>query len=168
MPNLFTRRPLATVLARTAPVLLVAGSLLASCCTGERVAFTRLNSPPRRLSPLPVEDVEVLTVTPPERPHTDLGLMRVTGGMPPHSVHTDVGTDEVTPVSYEDEIQDMIGALRKRAAAIGCDAILITSIDRHEASRATINGIGVVGYVPSMQASCVVYKTADRSRSDGS
>ncbi len=146
---------MARVRARTAAIFLLAGSAFAAGCATDNVGYVPLNPPPRRMSARPVAAVAVFTVTPPRRPHTDIGLLRVVGGNPPPSTHTDVGFDEPQPVSAYDEAQEMIAALRQRAARIGCDAILVTHIDRPLVWEPWIDYAGA--RLPSAQASCVVY-----------
>jgi hypothetical protein len=159
MLNVFTRRPMADVLARTATALLLTGSLLAAGCAAENVGYTPLNPPPRRMSARPAAAVEVFTITPPRRAHTDIGLLRVVGVKPPPSTHTDIGFDVPEPVSPRDEGQEMIAALRERAARIGCDAILVTHIDRPLVWEPWVEYAGA--RLPSAQASCVVYNDND-------
>jgi hypothetical protein len=146
------------VLARTASVCVLAGSLFAAGCA-ENVAYTPLNAPPRRMAARPVTAVAVFTVTPPRRAHTDIGLLRVVGGTPPPSTHAAIGFDTPAPVSAHDEAQGMIAALRERAAEIGCDAIVVTSIDRPLIWEPWVEYGGA--RLPSAQASCVVYPDAD-------
>jgi hypothetical protein len=135
------------------PILVVAGGLLAGGCA-DNVGFTPLNTPPRALAPRPVDAVEVFAVSGPRRAHTDIGLIEVIGATPPPSTHTEIGFDVAHPVSDVEETHQMIAQLRKRAAQIGCDAIVVTSIDRPQAWVAT----DTYAYrLPSVQASCVVY-----------
>ena len=114
-------------------VFVVLGVLLASGCAA-KVVYTPLLPPPRRMSRRPGAAVEVLVVTPPVRPHTDVGLLQA---FP-------------KPGSWDAPVPEMITNLRERAGGIGCDAILITSIDR-QANRY---------HSKSIQASCIVYDDA--------
>jgi hypothetical protein len=136
---------------------LLASSLLAAGC--DNIRYTRLNTPPRPLARRPVAAVEVFAVTPPRRPHTDVGLIQVIGAKPPPSKHMDIGIDVVTPVTEEQETHEMIAALRRRAAEIGCDAIVVTSIDRPADWQYWLDS--GMSHLPSVQASCVVYNDAD-------
>jgi len=111
------------------------------------------------MSARPVAAVEVFTITPPRRAHTDIGLLRVVGGKPPPSTHADIGLEVPAPVNAQDEAQGMIAALRERAAEIGCDAILVTHIDRPLIWEPWVEYAGA--RLPSAQASCVVYKYRD-------
>jgi hypothetical protein len=100
--------------------------LLFGCANA--VYYTQLQPAPRVLKPHAPEDLEILAVTPPSRPHRDIGLFQV--------------------VQSDADNQDAMTTLRARAAAKGCDAITITSID-HRKNRYQS---------PNIQASCVVYE----------
>jgi hypothetical protein len=113
--------------AGSAAVLMFGGLLLAGCPA--QVYYTGLIAPPRPLAPRRPEDVELLVVTPPARPHTNVGLYQIIAG------------------SDADDSRAMIQRLRAEAGARGCDAILITSID-NQSSKYTASNI---------QASCIVY-----------
>lgn len=104
----------------------VAGALLVAGCAPQ-VFYTPVVRSPRPLTARPVEEVETFLVTPPSRPHTDVGVLQVTGA--------GFGTKE------------LIRVLRARAARVGCDALLITSIDLRVSDATS----------PSIQGSCVVY-----------
>ena len=108
--------------------MIVFGGLLLAGCPAQ-VYYTGLLTPPRPLARRRPEDVELFVVTPPARPHTDIGLYQVTAG---------VDASDSTA---------MIQRLRAEAAARGCDAIVVTSID-HQASE---------DIAPNVQASCVIY-----------
>jgi hypothetical protein len=148
------KRPASAVLAGTVPVVLLASSLLASGCA-DNIAYTRLNAPPRPLARRPVAAVEVFALRPPQRRYTDVGLIQVIGANPPPSKHLDIGLTEAEPVTGELEAYGMIGVLRERAAEIGCDAIVVTSIDRKLDYQYWL--VQNPSNVPSVQASCVVY-----------
>jgi hypothetical protein len=113
--------------AGSAAVIVFGGLLLAGCPA--QVYYTDLLPPPRQLAPRRPEDVEILVVTPPARPHTNIGLYQITEGV-------DAADSKA-----------MIQRLRTEAAARGCDAILVTSIDNQAPKDAA----------PNVQASCVVY-----------
>jgi hypothetical protein len=106
------------------------GALVLAGCQAT-VFYTQLVPPPHAMAPHRVEDVEVLVVTPPVAPHVDVGLLQVTTGD---------GARTST---------QMVARLRAEAAALGCDALLITGVE-NQAGRYSR---------PSMQGSCVVYKT---------
>jgi hypothetical protein len=113
---------------RAAAFALVVGAVLLSGCPAE-VYYTQLLAPPHPLAPRRAEDVQVLVVTPPSAPHVDIGLFQVTSGVD--------ATDS----------NAMVARLRAEAAARGCDAVLITSID-HQAPKDAR---------PNVQGSCVVF-----------
>jgi hypothetical protein len=100
-------------------------------CAG-RLFYTPLVSSPRPLAPRAIEDVEVFAVSPPPRPLVNVGLFQLISGLDNAS------------------IQAMVARIRSDAAARGCDAILITSIDHYRSQN----------HSPSIQASCVVFTDA--------
>lgn len=107
--------------------------LLAGC--ENSVSYAPIIHPSHRLSPRSVASVEVFAVTPPSRPHKDIGILQVAEGL-----------------GQNGSTDGMIASARETAARIGCDAILVTSID-------TLGG----GHRPAnIQASCIVYEGADR------
>jgi hypothetical protein len=109
------------------------GTLLVSGCA-DSLFYTQLNAPLRPLLPRPIAAVETFALKPPARAHTEVGLI------------------QVIRFSNDGDLHEMIASLRARAAEIGCDAILITSIDRR---------------APSIQASCIVYNDPSAIESDG-
>jgi hypothetical protein len=115
---------------RGAPVVCVAVMALAGCANP--VAYIPLVVPPRPMISRRPEQVDVLLVTPPARPHMDIGFLQIAC---PYSED---------PNRYQELIRQMRGA----AAVVGCDAVLIISAT-------AVFGRGRSG--GSMQASCEVY-----------
>jgi hypothetical protein len=111
-------------------VVLAVVCVLAGCA--DTVFYTPLNEAPRTLAPHSPESVEIISVTPPSWPHRNLGILQVVRGNPFHT------------------LDELLAALRARAAARGCDAILIISIDRREGKYQS----------PSIQASCLIHDAA--------
>jgi hypothetical protein len=107
-------------------------------CAGT-LFYTPLVSSPRPLPPRAIEDVEVFAVSPPPRPLVNLGLFQLIAGI-----------DDAS-------IQAMVARIRSDAAARGCDAILITSVDHYRSQN----------HSPSIQASCVVYTDAGSAGNPG-
>jgi len=105
----------------------VGAALLVAGCA-PKVFYTPVVRSPRRLTARPIEEVETFLITPPSRPHTNVGLLQVSAG------------DEYTT-------KEMLRDLRARAARIGCDAVLITSIDQRVTRHTSA----------SIQGSCIVY-----------
>jgi hypothetical protein len=114
-------------------VLGLLGLLLASGCA-DRFLYTPLLPPPRPMVRRPAAAVELLVVTPPARPHTNVGLMQEVAGSN----------------RWDESATEMIGNLRERAGALGCDAVLIMAIDRRIGQH----------HAQSVQASCIVYNDA--------
>ncbi len=112
-----------------AATVILAGAVLGGCSPAT-VYYRQLVQAPHAMVARPAENVEVLVVTPPAAPHVDVGLLQVTTG---DGVHTSV---------------EMMARLRMAAAELGCDALLITSVENQAPGR--------YGR-PSMQGSCVVY-----------
>jgi len=113
-------------------VVILGGVLGLVGCQPATVYYTQLLTPPHAMTPHRVEDVEVLVVTPPAAPHVDVGILQVT-----------TGDDARTSTA-------MVARLRSEAAARGCDALLITTVESQAPGRTGR---------PSIQGSCVVYKT---------
>ena len=114
--------------ASTPRAALVGVLLLAGCA--DSVSYTHLADPPRPLQPKPAQEVEVLNISPPSRPHRNIGVLQAVSGR---------------LLSFDPP--RLIGKLRDQAARLGCDALLITSVDRRETR---YDG-------PSIEGSCLVY-----------
>jgi hypothetical protein len=111
---------------------ILSSAMLLGGCQPATIYYTALLSPPHAMAPHRAEDVEVFVVTPPAAPHVNVGLLEITTG------------DDLRTA------KQMVARLRAEAAALGCDALLIMSIQNQAPGR--------YGR-PSMHASCVVYKT---------
>jgi hypothetical protein len=107
---------------------LLAAVALFTGCEGH-LFYTPLVASPHPLPPRPPATVETFVVTPPARPHTNIGFLQGTGRL------ADRGVD------------DAITRVRDEAARLGCDGIIILSIDRRA---------GRHGH-PSVEASCFIY-----------
>jgi hypothetical protein len=120
---------------------LVLASLAASLtgplsgCWGPAIYYTPVAQPPQPLAPRPVATVDVYLVTPPARPHVDVGMLQVV--MP-------------SPTRNAKAVDTLFRLIKEKAAGVGCDAVLVTSIDRY----------GGKHRGPSMEGSCVAYKDA--------
>lgn len=105
----------------------------------DSVAYTHIGAPSPALVARPVESVEVFLGTPPSRPHRNLGVLQVSRGA----------------FSPDRSMDDTVQVARRTAAAMGCEAILITSVDmlggRHRPS--------------NVQANCIVYTAPPASPS---
>ena len=97
-------------------------ALIAAGCAPPHVTSTQLNKPPRELNVRAPGDVDVYTTQRPSRAYMEYASIDVSGGQ---------------------EEKDRLQALRQRAGAIGCDAVLVTHV--------------VVGQVQGMKATCVVF-----------
>jgi hypothetical protein len=82
--------------------------LLAVGC-GTSIHATTLNSSPVPMPPRPAHAVELYTSGAPHRPHVDIALLEA---------------EESSSFSL-DKTGEMLGKLRERAGAMGCDAIVI-------------------------------------------
>jgi hypothetical protein len=94
-----------------------------------RIEYVPLVEPQRPLYVRAPAQVETYVVTPPTRPHVDLGLVQVIRGLADQS------------------IGDMLDLLHVAAAERGCDAIVITMIDTRRAKYSPV----------SVEGSCEVY-----------
>ena len=82
----------------------------------------------------PIESVELFTSGPPVRPHTDVAVL------------------EAEPGLSERSTGDLIGRMREKAAAQGCDGLVVTGVDtqvsHREGERKTVTGTCIV-YAPT-------------------
>lgn len=93
--------------------------------------YTAISHPDHPLPSRSVESVEVFVITPPARRHKNIGIFQIVQQQWPQD-----GT-----------VQGMIADARKYAAQIGCDAILVTSVDNTSGRYHSAN----------LQAGCVLY-----------
>ena len=116
-------------------LLLLASFLFAGC--GAQISSTQVNQPPAPMFRRPVESVELFTSGPPTRPHTDVALL------------------EAEPGFTERSTGELIERLREKAAAQGCDGLVVTGVDTqliHGAGdRKTVTGTCIV-YAPTAVA----------------
>lgn len=97
-----------------------------------RIAYIPMVDPPRPLYVRAPAQVETYVVTPPARPHVDLGLVQVIRG------------------AGDQSIGEMLYLLRVAAAERGCDALVITMIDTRRAKNSPV----------SVEGSCEIYTDA--------
>ncbi len=74
--------------------------------------------------------LEVLSSVPPTRPHVDVAVM------------------EVWPGITENATSTLLGRLRERAGAMGCDAVFLNQVDTHLTEH---------GAATTLTATCIVY-----------
>ena len=106
--------------------------VVATAGCAARIEYVPLAEPQRPLFARAPAQVETYVVTPPSRPHVDLGLVQVIRG----------GGDQT--------IGDLLDLLRVAAAEHGCDAIVITMIDTRRAKHSPV----------SVEGSCEIYTDA--------
>lgn len=115
-------------------LLLLASVLFAGCAA--QVSSTQVNQPPAPMFRRPAESVELFTSGAPQRPHTDVAVM------------------EAEPGLSERSTGELIGRMREKAAAMGCDGLVVTGVDtqltRHD-ERKTVTGTCIV-YAPTAVA----------------
>jgi len=116
----------------TSPLLAVACALglLAGC--ENAVMYTPIIHPDHSLASRSVDSVEVFVITPPARPHRNIGIFQIVEGR---------------PFPKDGSTSGLIADARKQAAQLGCDAILVTSVDNTSGRY----------HAPNIQAGCVVY-----------
>lgn len=103
--------------------------------------YTQVNAPAQPMVARAPETVFVFSSAGPSRPFRDIGLVEVDRGSTIH------------------DTADMVRALRARAAAQGCDAVVIKSVASH-----TYRVGDTVASSKTMTASCVVYTDAPVAR----
>ena len=116
-------------------LLLLASVLFAGCAA--QVASTQVNQSPTQMFRRPVESVELFTSGPPVRPHTDVAVL------------------EAEPGLSERSTGDLIARMREKAAAQGCDGLVVTGVDtqvtHRDGERKTVTGTCIV-YAPTAVA----------------
>jgi hypothetical protein len=110
---------------------------LAAC--GTTITQTGINAPPHAMAARPVETVEVFTSAAPSRPHVDVAILEA----------------KQSSEFSADRMPEIITELRKRAAAIGCDGLVINgpnnSVVGDRYNTATLHGYN---------GTCIVYTEA--------
>ena len=116
------------------------GALLALAGCGIHVEYTELNAPPRPLAPRAPESVEVYASAAPARPHVDVGLFEV----------------EQESSNTPGKTRALLDELRRRAGAIGCDAVVVAGITAKNSELESL----LLDYdtnKKALQATCIVY-----------
>jgi hypothetical protein len=108
----------------------ILAAFLVTGCVAPTVTGTQINTPPHALVQRAPADVPILTSGAPARPHVDVYALEVWEGGTPA----------------------MLTALRERAAAFGCDAVVVTSPESNTGG----NGENV-GTSHGFFATCIVY-----------
>ena len=124
----------------------LSGSLLGGC--GTFVDFTPLNDPPHALSPRSAGTVEVLSSGAPARPHVDVAIVEA----------------EQTRSLNEQGTGLMIRRMRERAAALGCDAIVLGGVTDHQGAGPGSGWDLLDPGATRRQATCIVYEDSEPVR----
>jgi len=126
---------------------LVAACLLGAGCA-DTTYYTPLVMPSRAIVPKPAAEVKVLTAMPPEQTFQIVGTLQVIEG------------------SEDFDINRMVGELREHAASVGCDAVVITSVDRrsNRYTQSSVQGSCVVYLQPAAPASAAAPKASETVR----
>jgi hypothetical protein len=90
---------------------IVLGLVLAAGC-GTSIQATMINPAPHPMQSRPPESVEVYSSGPPQRPYIDVAYLEA---------------EQQTAYSVDDTAQ-FIGHLRERAAAMGCDGVVLGGV----------------------------------------
>jgi hypothetical protein len=98
---------------RSFPLLIV--PFVAACVIGPRAetTYTNTNPAPRPLRARAAESVEVYTSAAPPRPYTEVGVIRAHG-------------------RGHDALEQAVQGMRAKAAAVGCDGVVVTSTSSNE------------------------------------
>jgi hypothetical protein len=87
---------------------LVASLAFTGCVNPDTITTDMMNQPPHTLSQRPVESVEVFTAGVPARPRVDVAVIRV---------------------AFPSGTPDPIVLMRRRAAEMGCDGLVLAHLD---------------------------------------
>jgi hypothetical protein len=126
---------------------LVLASTAVAC--GYNTSFTPTNVPPHPLAARAEASVEMFTATAPKRPYVEVGLIS--------SQH-----DGMYSLSSDDEV--MLG-LRKKAAQIGCDAVVVTAETGNLVGTVSSNTVNT-RTLKSFRAVCAMYTDASSAQSE--
>lgn len=107
---------------------------------GTKLAFTPLAVPPRPLQPRAESTVEMFLSSKPKRPYVAVGTI---GSAHEGRFSTDTS-------------EEVLLALRTKAAEVGCDAVVLTSETDREIAWATGNQVSSTT-LKTFEALCVVY-----------
>jgi len=112
--------------------------LIAAGC-GTSISSTVINPSPRPLTPRRPESVQIFSSGPPPRPHVDVAYLEA-------EQQTDLSLDGTA---------DFIAKLRRHAAALGCDGVVIGGNTNH--ATGSIIDYHVPVSLRGMTATCIVY-----------
>lgn len=124
--------------------IVIAVVALATAACGIRTSFTPTNVAPRPLVPRPESTVEMFTATAPKRPYVEVGLVTSS-----HAGGYSLATDD-----------EVILGLRKKAAEIGCDAVVITAETGNTVGTVTQGNVNT-RTLKSFRAVCAMYTEAE-------
>lgn len=118
-------------------VWIVAVLTLGAC--GPEINVQPLNPSPHPLSRRSPAEVQVFTSAIPERPYIEIALISASKG----------------------QAEDHLGAIRERAAEVGCDALIFTALPRTNTSEGFVNGrYAATSTTSGSAATCVVWNDA--------
>lgn len=125
-------------------ILIILGMAIFSGC-GTVLKVTKLNMPPKQISPRAIESVEVFTSSRPNVPYTEVSL---------------ISSQQASEFST-DNTPEIIHKMRLEAANQGCDALIIAMPNDRVSGTilgALGGGYGEVNTVKGFHGTCVVYK----------
>ena len=124
--------------------LVFAGLLAAFAGCGINVAYVPLNASPAPRQARPVESVEVWSSGRPSRPFVDLGIIEA----------QEEAWSGASPA-------DIVAAMRQKAAAVGCDGLVLTGGNDAVVGSMTVQkgqGSGSVTTLKGYRGTCIVYR----------
>jgi hypothetical protein len=119
----------------------VGRSLALVCCLaacGTTVQYTPTNAPPRPMRARPPGTVELFTSSKPDRPFVEVGILEA----------------QQSSKYSTDRMPEIIAELRKEAAKIGCDAIMMTG-----AADQVTGDEKVTTTLKGYRGTCIMWKT---------
>jgi hypothetical protein len=124
----------------------VLGCAVVGAGCGIQTSATMLRSPPRALTARSADSIELFTSGSPQRPHVDLALIE--------AEQESSGTEGGTAA--------LVTAMREKAGALGCDALVISNA----LSRTDTLANALTGYNHDRQAlfgTCIVYASDENA-----
>jgi len=118
----------------------IAASLL-GC--GTRTSYTQLNPSPVPMHERDPSTVEVFSAGKPERPYVEVGIIEA----------------QQRSGFSSDDMPEIVAEMRERAAAQGCDGMIIVS-NNDTVVGATVSGDGSTDTLKGFRGACIMYRSA--------
>ena len=126
------------------PALLLTFVAVGLTGCGTRTSYVRLNQPPGPMTARDPASVEVYSATRPDRPWVEIGIIEA---------------QQASDFSGHD-MPEIVAEMRARAAAEGCDALIITSNNDSVVGTSDDDGSGSTSTLKGYRGACAMYRPA--------